>query len=49
MADDNDPGQPFKYCSEVYEVLKTVVRQRNACSPNESVRAALEDLERYAN
>jgi len=49
MIDDKDPVQLSEYCSNVCEALKAAVQGRNAESLNESVRVALEDLERCAN
>ena len=46
MADDKDSVQLSEYCFNVCEVLKAVVRGRNGDSLNESVVAALEDLEK---
>jgi len=46
MIDDKDSVQLSEYCSSVCEVLKAAIQGRNAESLNESVRAALEDLER---
>ena len=49
MIDDKDSMQLSEYCFNVCEVLKTVVQGRSADSLNESMRAALEDLERYVD
>ena len=49
MAGDKDSMQLSEYCFNVCEVLKTVVQGRSADSLNESMRAALEDLERYVD
>ena len=46
MVDDKDSVQLSEYCFNVCEVLKTAVQGRDADSLDESVRAALEDLER---
>ena len=46
MIDDNDSAQLSDYCFNVCEVLKTAVQGRSADGLNESVRVALEDLER---
>jgi len=46
MVDDKDSVQLSEYCFNVCEVLKTTIQGRDADSLNESVRAALEDLER---
>lgn len=46
MIDDKDSMQLSEYCFNVCEVLKTVVQGRSADSLNESMRGALEDLER---
>jgi len=46
MIDDRDSVQLSEYCFDVCEVLKTAVQGRNVDSLSESVRAALEDLER---
>ena len=46
MIDDKDSVQLSEYCFNVCEVLKTAVQGRNADSLDESVRVALEDLER---
>ena len=46
MVDDEDSIQLSEYCFNACEVLRTVVRGRNPDSLSESVRVALEDLER---
>jgi len=46
MVDDKDSVQLSEYGFNVCEVLKNVIRGRNMDSLNESVKAALEDLER---
>ena len=46
MIDDKDSVQLSEYCFNVCEVLKGAVHGRSADSLNESVRVALEDLER---
>ena len=49
MIDDNDSVQLSEYCFDVCEVLKGVVQGRNADGLTESVKVALEDLERCVN
>ena len=49
MIDDKDSVQLSEYCFNVCEVLKTAVQGRNADSLDESVRVALEDLERWVD
>ena len=46
MIDDDDPAQLTGYCSNVCEVLKTVVQGKGADGLDESVRVALEALGR---
>ena len=46
MIDDKDSVQLSEYCFNVCGVLKTAGQGRNADSLSESVRVALEDLER---
>jgi len=49
LIDDKDSVQLSEYCFSVCEVLKTVLQGRDVESLDESVRAALEDLERCAD
>ena len=46
MVDDEDAVQLSEYCFNVCEALKATVHGRNAESLDESVRTALDDLER---
>jgi len=46
MVDDKDTVQLSEYCFNTCEVLKTAVQGKDVNSLNESVRVALEDLER---
>ena len=46
MIDDQDSIQLSEYCFNVCEVLDTAVQGMNTDSLSESVRAALDDLER---
>ena len=46
MIDDKESVQLSEYCFNVCEVLKGAVQGKNADGLNESVRGALEDLER---
>ena len=46
MIDDKDSVQLSEYCFNVCEVLKTAIQGRNTDSLDESVKAALVDLER---
>jgi len=46
MIDDKDSVQLSEYCLNVCDVLKTVVQGKDMESLNESVRAALGDLEK---
>ena len=46
MIDDKDSVQLSEYCFNVCEVLKAAVQGKNADTLNDSVRVALEDLER---
>ena len=49
MIDDKDSMQLSEYCFNVCEVLKDAVQGRDADSLDESVREALQDLERCAD
>jgi len=46
MVDDNDSVQLSEYCFNACEVLKTAVQGKDVNSLDESVRVALEDLQR---
>ena len=49
MADVEDSVQLSEYCFNVCEVLKPVIQGRGAGDLDESVRTALDDLERYVD
>jgi len=49
LIDDKDSVQLSEYCFDVCDVLKTAIQGRDVDGLDESVRTALEDLERCVN